>query len=58
MLKLLGRLNREQSGSVFVESALLIIGVALAVAPVIMQLGDSLGDKVGEIRSQVDRVGS
>lgn len=57
MLKLLGDLYREEGGSVFVEAALLIIGVAMAVAPYMMDLGQTLGNKTVEIKNQVDQVG-
>lgn len=52
------KLHVDQGGSVFVETALLIIGVALAVAPFMMALGASIGDKVTEIKDQVEQVGS
>jgi len=57
MLKLLKNLHCDQGGSVFVETALLIIGVALAVAPFMMALGASLGNKVEDIKDQVEQVG-
>jgi len=57
MLKLLKKLHCDQKGSVFVETALLIIGVALAVAPFMMALGTSLGNKVEDIKDQVEQVG-
>jgi len=57
MLKVFKKLHAAESGSVFVETALLIIGVAFAVAPFMMALGSSLGDKVEDIKDQVDQVG-
>ncbi len=39
------------------ETALIIIGVALAVAPFMMQLGSALGVKIIEIKGQVGQVG-
>lgn len=56
-MKLLKRLDCDQGGSVFVEVALLIIGVALAVAPFMLDLGETLGSKVEEIRDEVEQVG-
>ena len=56
MLKVFKKLHAAESGSVFVETALLIIGVAFAVAPFMMALGSSLGDKVEDIKDQVDQV--
>jgi len=57
MLKVFKKLHAAESGSVFVETALLIIGVVFAVAPFMMALGSSLGDKVEDIKDQVDQVG-
>lgn len=39
------------------ETALIIIGVAMAVAPFMMQLGSALGVKITEIKGQVEQVG-
>ena len=58
MCKFFLKLHKDQDGSVFVETALLIIGVALAVAPFMMSLGTSLGQKVGDIQTQVEQVGN
>lgn len=57
MLELVKRLDSDQGGSAFVETALIIIGVALAVAPFMMQLGSALGAKISEIKGQVEQVG-
>ena len=57
VIKLFLKLHENEGGSVFVETALLIIGVALAVAPFMMSLGTSLGEKVGDIQTQVEQVG-
>jgi Flp pilus assembly pilin Flp len=51
-------LHRDQKGSVFVEMALLIIGVAFVVASHFNELGSSMGGKIDEIKSQVEQVGS
>lgn len=51
------KLHSNQNGSVFIETALLIIGVALAVAPFMMALGATLGGKVEDIKNQVGQVG-
>jgi|GEM_PF-1169732 len=55
--KVLKTLHQDQGGSVYIETALLIIGIALAVAPVLMDLGKALGDKVAEIKNEVEQVG-
>lgn len=57
MWKSILKLHKEQGGSVYIETALLIIGIAMAVAPVMMDLGDTLSDKVTEIKSEVEQVG-
>ena len=57
MLNVLRRLHNDQGGSVFIEVALLIIGVSLAVAPFMTGLGSALGVKIGEIKAQVEQVG-
>ncbi len=57
MLKLLKSLNSDQGGSVYIETALLIVGVALAVAPFMMALGTTLGNKVQDMKNQVEQVG-
>lgn len=57
MLKIIERLHADQGGSAFVETALLIIGVALAVAPFMFGLGQALGDKINDIKDQVEQVG-
>ncbi len=51
------RLDSDQRASAFVETALIIIGVALAVAPFMMSLGSTLGDKIQEIKTEVEQVG-
>jgi hypothetical protein len=50
-------LNKNQQGSVFIETAFLIIGIVFAVAPLIFSLGDTLGNKVQEIQAEVEQVG-
>ncbi|MCL6612754.1 MAG: hypothetical protein K6T66_14555 [Peptococcaceae bacterium] len=57
MLGMIKRLHSDQGGSAFVETALIIIGVALAAAPYMMQLGSALGAKISEIKGQVEQVG-
>lgn len=57
MLKLFKKLHHDQGGSAFVETALLIIGIAFAVAPFMMALGTALGGKVEDIKDQVEQVG-
>jgi Flp pilus assembly pilin Flp len=57
MMRKLKSLHGGQDGSVFIEAALLIIGVALAVAPFMTGLGSVLSGKVDEIRAQVEQVG-
>jgi len=57
MLRISKNLHNDQGGSVFVETALLIIGIAFAVAPFMMALGTALGDKVEDIKDQVEQVG-
>lgn len=57
MGELIKKLHSNQGGSVYIETALLIIGVALAVAPFMMALGSSLGNKVQNIKTQVEQVG-
>ncbi len=57
MLKLFKKIHQDQQGSVFIETALLILGVAFAVAPFMFSLGESLGSKVQDIQSEVDQVG-
>ncbi|MCL5057140.1 MAG: hypothetical protein M1130_03915 [Actinobacteria bacterium] len=51
------KLHSNQGGSVYIEMALLIIGVAMAVAPFIMSLGSTLGGKVQDIKTEVEQVG-
>ncbi|MCL6479782.1 MAG: hypothetical protein K6T65_15510 [Peptococcaceae bacterium] len=58
MQKMIKMLNSNQRGSVFVENALIIIGLALAVAPFMMALGSTLGDKIDEIKTEVEQVGN
>jgi hypothetical protein len=50
-------LNMDQQGSVFIETAFLIIGIVFAVAPLIFSLGETLGNKVQEIQAEVEQVG-
>ncbi|MCL6478987.1 MAG: hypothetical protein K6T65_11315 [Peptococcaceae bacterium] len=50
-------LHRDRKGSVFVEMALLIIGVAFVVAAHFSELGSAMGGKIDEIKSQVEQVG-
>lgn len=57
MKKMILRLHRDENGSVFVEMALLIIGVVLVVATHMNGLGSSLGDKIDEIKTEVEQVG-
>ncbi|MCL4441583.1 MAG: Flp family type IVb pilin [Firmicutes bacterium] len=57
MYNLLLRLLKDQGGSIYIESALLIIGIAMAVAPFMMSLGATLGGKVEAIKDQVEQVG-
>lgn len=57
MLNFLLRIHSNQKGSVFIETALLIIGVAMAVAPFMFDLGQALGDKIDDIKDQVEQVG-
>jgi len=57
MPNVLRKMHNDQGGSVFVETALIIIGVALAVAPFMMALGTTLGGKVEDIKGQVEQVG-
>jgi len=54
----LARLHRGQEGSVFVEMALLIIGVVFVVASHMNELGAALGDKIGDIKTEVEQVGN
>ncbi|NTW06148.1 MAG: hypothetical protein HGA27_08550 [Peptococcaceae bacterium] len=49
--------NQNQQGSVFIETAFLIIGIVFAVAPLIFSLGETLGNKVQEIQAEVEQVG-
>jgi Flp pilus assembly pilin Flp len=56
-LNTLKHLLFDESGSIFIEVALLIIGVALAVAPFMNGLGSALGCKIDEIKAQVEQVG-
>lgn len=57
MLSLFKQLHREQAGSVFVETALLIIGIALAVAPFMFALGTEMARKLDDIKAEVEQVG-
>ena len=57
MLKFIRKLHSDQGGSVYIEMALLIIGVAMAVAPFMMSLGSTLGDKIQDIKTEVEQVG-
>jgi len=57
MLRYLKNIHRDQGGNVFVETALLILGISLAVAPYMVSLGSTLGGKVDDIRGQVEQVG-
>jgi Flp pilus assembly pilin Flp len=57
MRKFIWRLHSNQGGSVYIEMALLIIGVAMAVAPFMMSLGSTLGGKVQDIKTEVEQVG-
>jgi len=54
----LARLHRGQGGSVFVEMALLIIGVVFVVASHMNELGAALGSKIGDIKTEVEQVGN
>lgn len=58
MKGLLASLHRDQGGSVFVEMALLIIGVVFVVASHMNELGAALGDKIGDIKTEVEQVGN
>ncbi|MCL5058569.1 MAG: hypothetical protein M1130_11405 [Actinobacteria bacterium] len=58
MKGLLASLHRDQGGSVFVEMALLIIGVVFVVASHMNQLGSSLGSKIDDIKTEVEQVGN
>lgn len=57
MMNFIHKLHSNQGGSVYIEMALLIIGVAMAVAPFIMSLGSTLGGKVQDIKTEVEQVG-
>ena len=57
MRKFIRKLHYDQGGSVYIEMALLIIGVAMAVAPYMLSLGSTLGDKVQDIKIEVEQVG-
>lgn len=57
MFKLHQQIHYDEQGSVFIETALLIIGIAFAVAPFMFSLGDTLGGKVQNIQYEVEQVG-
>ena len=57
MKNILGKLHKDQGGSIFVEMALLIIGVVFVVASQMNLLGSALGEKIGDIKTQVEQVG-
>lgn len=58
MPEALKKLNSDQQGSVFVETALLIIGLVFVVASHLSSLGSAIGGKVDDIKTQVEQVGS
>ncbi|MHB8157419.1 MAG: hypothetical protein ACYDEQ_08520 [Desulfocucumaceae bacterium] len=57
MKNILKKLHKDQGGSIFVEMALLIIGVVFVVASQMNLLGSALGEKIGDIKAQVEQVG-
>ncbi|MFZ5651626.1 MAG: hypothetical protein ACOY4I_12320 [Bacillota bacterium] len=57
MRRFIRKLHSNQGGSVYIEMALLIIGVAMAVAPYMLSLGSTLGGKVQDIKTEVEQVG-
>lgn len=54
----LGSLHRDQSGQTFIEFALLIVLVVLTSATYFTPLGQTIGNKVGEMTSKIASVGS
>ncbi|MFZ5632142.1 MAG: hypothetical protein ACOY40_04780 [Bacillota bacterium] len=57
MRQMFDKLHQDQGGSVFVETALLIIGIAFAVAPFMFALGAELGGKIEDIKGEIEQVG-
>ncbi|MFZ5648131.1 MAG: hypothetical protein ACOY30_10995 [Bacillota bacterium] len=58
MLSIIKKMHRNQRASLYIEMALLIIGVGLAVASQMTTLGSTMGTKITDIKGQVELVGN
>ena len=52
------KINKNEYGNLFVEAALLIILVVFAIAPFMSGLGDVTAEKVKEMTTKINAVGS